>query len=473
MPATKQVMTDEHRILLELISEYPSNRKCLDFAVKQNTARPPCFPNQVPEKVLGLFRDPDSMKLATTDHEIVSQCHRGKLPLPMFMEAAPRRQLSFEVGEGVKAAVVTTGGLAPGLNAVVHSIVHRHTRTYHRLMGPNGLVCGYLNGMDGLKSGERIELDSDTTAKWLDSGGSELGAGRGAKDPLARADELDQVLTRLQNSLIDILYVVGGDGSLSFAHQLATHPNNKRLIVVGIPKTMDNDVLWVSQSFGFESAVQQAAEIINTIHCEAESTRRSCLIEFFGAASGFVAANAAFANGHVDLVLIPEVFRGKTQEQCLTILKEYREYLFREVQRKVDSKKPHLVIVAAEGVGEELQKADVKLQGRTVITKQNFRIEFLKFIENIPNVGQHFEFQPRYLIRSMPANAHDKVYCQRLGALAVDNALAGYTDFMISQWQTDYVMVPLSLVNRGIKQVQPNDIFWRQVEDSTGQPHVE
>lgn len=466
-------MTDERQILLDLIEEYPTNKKSLDFAIRPFPGRPASFLNQVPEKVLGLFREPSCLKLATCDHEIIAQCQRSKLPLPAFMEAGPRRHLSFDVGEGVRAAVVTTGGLAPGLNAVVHSIVHRHTRTYHRLMGPNGSVCGYINGMDGLKAGERIELDADKTAKWLDSGGSELGAGRGAKDPLTRLEELDQVLTRLQNSLIDILYVVGGDGSLNFAHQLAIHPNNKRLIVVGIPKTMDNDVLWVSESFGFASAVQQAANVIDTIHCEAESTRRSCLIEFFGASSGFVAANAAFANGHVDLVMIPEAFHGKSQEECMGILKEYRDFLFREVQRKVDSKKPHLVIVSAEGVGEVLGKAGVKLQPRVQVTKQNFRIEFLKFIENIPNIGQHFEFQPRYLIRSMPANSHDKVYCQRLGALAVDNALAGYTDFMISQWLTEYVMVPLSLVTKGIKQVHPKDTFWRHAEESTGQPHVE
>ncbi|MDR3691102.1 MAG: 6-phosphofructokinase [Fimbriimonas sp.] len=466
-------MTDERRILLELIDEYPTNRKSLDLTIHAHPAKTAAYPNQVPEKVLGQFREQSCLKLATIDHEIIAQCHGSRLPIPAFMEAAPRIQLAFDSADGLKAAVVTTGGLAPGLNAVVHAIVYRHMRTYHRLMGPNGVVWGYLNGIDGLKSGERIELDSDKTAKWLESGGSELGAGRGAKDALTRAEEVELVLTRLQNSLIDILYVVGGDGSLNFAHQLAIHPQNKRLIVVGIPKTMDNDVLWVSQSFGFESAVQQATNIINSIHCEAESTRRTCFIEFFGASSGFVAANAAFANGHVDLVMIPEAFQGRSKEECLAILHEYREFLFREVQRKVDSKKPHLIIVAAEGVGAVLGKAGVKLHPRIPITKQNFRLEFLKFIEDIPNVGQHFEFQPRYLIRSMPANSHDNVYCQRLGALAVDNALAGYTDFMISQWLTEYVMVPLSLVTRGIKQVDPKDTFWRQAEESTGQPHVE
>jgi 6-phosphofructokinase 1 len=112
----------------------------------------------------------------------------------------------------------------------------------------------------------------------------------------------------------DILYVIGGDGSLKTAHEIAVR--NPTRSVVGLPKTMDNDVLWVWQSFGFDTAVEQATRVINTLHSEAEATRRICVVELFGAESGFVAANAVLGSGHVDAVLIPEVFKALTVDDA-------------------------------------------------------------------------------------------------------------------------------------------------------------
>jgi 6-phosphofructokinase 1 len=431
--------------------------------------------NRVGEDKLGLFRDPSARKAVIADMELLRAFTEKGLKVPSFLEAGPRAVLRHNPRE-VKAAIVTTGGLAPGLHCVIHSIVSRHCRTYGIARGK---VLGVYNSFRGLcaLADNQIELNPIKTEEWLDQGGSKLGIMRGEKKgEEALAEMVDLITKNLESNNIDILYVIGGDGTLRATHQIALA--NPTRSVVGIPKTMDNDVLWVWQSFGFDTAVEQATRVINTLHSEAEGTRRVGIIELFGADSGFVAANATLASGHVDLVLIPEVFYLLNEEEATDYLDEVVNHIRKAVQDRDNSAThdPHAVAVVAEGVGHalEVKKNGVFIQG-TRVTKENFVKLLTKMIEKRVHDAHRqsvpvFENQPRHYIRSLPANPHDQIYCERLGALAVDNALGGYTDFMISKWLTEFVLVPLALVGSGQKSIPVNGMFWKQVVSSTDQP---
>lgn len=436
----------------------------------------------VSEAVVGLFRDPKSREVLVADVKTLQECEEKGMPLPSFLEAGPRAKLRHDP-HNVRAAVVTTGGLAPGLNSVIHSIVVRHSLIY-QLNQAKGRVLGVYDSFRGLcdLADNCVVLDPAETEKWLSEGGCKLGCVRyypgGARGDETIAELADVITRNLVANGIDILYVIGGDGSLRVAHQIALR--NPTISVVGIPKTMDNDVLWVWQSFGFDTAVEQATGVVNTLCSEAESARRVCVVELFGAESGFVAANAALASGHVRLVLIPEVFDLLDAEQTEVYLDSVVEHL-RRVVRGITFKpapslpySPHAVAIVAEGVGAVLKQKGFGVKGKTV-DKTTFVQRFMELIaERVHDARsrpvQVFLNQPRHHIRAVPANAHDQIYCDRLGALAVDAALAGYTDCMVSQWLTEFVLVPLSLVEMGQKSIPVKGMFWKQVVSATGQP---
>jgi 6-phosphofructokinase 1 len=244
---------------------------------------------------------------------------------------------------------------------------------------------------------------------------------------------------------------------------------NLNLSVAVVPKTMDNDILWVWQSFGFVTAVDKATEIINTLHTEAESNRRVCVIQLFGAKSGHVAANAALASGDVDAVLIPEE-DFEVELVC--------QYVAERVARF-----KHAVIVMAEGA-RGIEKRDGRWWRWSAETHEQRDRNFHRMQEALKNtlkkegLGRHGVFgnQPQHVIRSVIPNSHDQVYCRRLADMVVDSCLGGYTNFMISSWLTEYVLVPLifsakgGLTEEGYKTFPTGGIFWRTVVRSTGQP---
>jgi len=442
----------------------------------------PTSPNNIPQDKLGLFRRRGSRKAVIADMELLARFQDKKLTVPSFLEAGPRAELRFDPHD-VRAAVVTTGGVAPGLHCVIHSVVKRHCDTYS-IGSSRGRIFGVYNSFQGLctLADSLVELTTAMTEGWLDQGGSKLGivryypkdeTGKDISGDAAIRKMADEITLQLQTNRIDILYVIGGDGSLKTAHEIAVR--NPTRSVVGIPKTMDNDVLWVWQSFGFDTAVEQATRVINTLHSEAEATRRICVVELFGAESGFVAANAALASGHVDAVLIPEEFKALTVDDAEQYLVKLVDHIGERVEDEDQrAHNPHAVVVVAEGVGTALESMEASIEGAKV-TKTKF-VDQLKARLQAKVVDAHgkgipvFVNQPRHHIRAVPANAHDQIYCERLGALAVDNALAGYTDCMISQWLTEFVLVPMPLVTLGKKSIPINGMFWKQVVSSTGQP---
>jgi 6-phosphofructokinase 1 len=431
----------------------------------------PTIHNPRSRATLGYYRPAASCRAVLADMDYISYFIERGLPVPSFREAGPREHLYFEP-RTVRAAVITSGGIAPGLNRVLHSIAMRHCTTYQMDFTSGGELLGVFDGIAGLLS-EKMDccrLTPDMTEKHLDEGGSMLGSRR--QYGVALAEMRKRVAAVLRAERINILYVIGGDGSLRAANELAQEVPD--VAVVGVPKTMDNDILWVNPSFGFQSSVEKAVEVLGSLRTESNSTRRIGIVELFGAKSGFVAANAAHAFGLADLVLIPEMFEGYTEPSAL------KAALIRaldHVRRLVaESERASGLIVIAEGVGMIMKEHGVKLCDDPAVRDEfTYQVEgYLKRkLRNArgDEVGT-FVNRPRHHIRAFPPNAADQTYCDRLGALAVETALAGFSRCIVSQWLSEFVLVPLDLVAAGKKHLTTTGMFWRQIMQATGQPDV-
>ncbi|MEW6386505.1 MAG: 6-phosphofructokinase [Thermodesulfobacteriota bacterium] len=446
-----------------------------------------------------------------------------------FPEAGPRQGLYFPpmVTDELKVAILVSGGIAPGINAVVDGIVQRHWLYACCHKQEKGLkIYGLRNGfqafeaiqdsMKPLAANDDLKLkDALVTSAHASEGGSILGTSR--VDELiqleTRLTKLEDIVNKLRVSQFDILYVIGGDGSMKAAHALwsvARNTPGRPLSVVAIPKTMDNDILWVWQSFGFLSAVEKAREVIEQLHTEVSSNPRLCILQLFGSDSGFVVSQAVLASptGHCDVALIPEVDFSMTK-----LAKVIKKKMWKRRQRI-----PHGLIVLAEtaiptdatqyaapegqkpaiDIGlsrreqdeilrfHECRKQGKRIQGQT---SDYLRTAGLKIVsQGLPLLLPETEIdrddmfepdwkkmrvftnEPRHLLRAIPPSCSDIIFGQRLGILAVDNAMAGFTDFMISQWLTEYVLVPLKLVVLGRKRIPSTGMFWRSVLAKTGQP---
>jgi len=268
---------------------------------------------------------------------------------------------------------------------------------------------------------------------------------------------------------------------------------------VAIPKTMDNDILWVWQSFGFLSAVQRANEAIRQLYTEVRSNPRLCVVQLFGSDSGFVVSHAALASGVCDAALIPEVgfsmrklsayikdkLKGRYKPGMggqspygLIVMAEtaiphdVKEYIDDEAVGLESEEKKAIELFMSHGHRVQGQTPDTLRTGSLKIVSRVLQNEIQKMKDDDPYWGNFrvFTNEPRHLLRAIAPSSSDVIFAQRLGVLAVDNAMAGYTDFMISQWLTEYVLVPLKLVVLGRKRVPPQGIFWKSLLANTGQP---
>jgi 6-phosphofructokinase 1 len=431
----------------------------------------PLIPNPQSQDRVGLYRADTSRRSVLADLDYINRFVGAGEAIPGFLEAGPKEYHFFDA-RSVRAAIVTSGGIAPGLNRVVHSIVQRHCSTYECHESTGGVVYGVIDGVYGLV-GEELDLEvltPEKTASWLTKGGSALGSVRYKGKKLTEV--ADNIARNLRNAGINIIYVIGGDGSLNMADALAKVV--PEIAVVGVPKTMDNDIMWVAQSFGFSTAVAEAAKTISFFHTESESTRRVGIIELFGAHSGFVAANAAHACGCANLVLIPEMFATcQNSEQLMAALQKSLQHVRDKVSQM---KRGSGLIVVAEGVGMLFEKYQVLVNG-VLPEKGRFAYAIEALLKNTMKDQRGREIQPfvnrpRHHIRSAPPNAFDQTYCDRLGALAVETGLAGYTRCVVSFWLSEYVLVPLSLLANQKKLMTTEGMFWKQVLLSTGQPNV-
>ncbi|MBW2218265.1 MAG: ATP-dependent 6-phosphofructokinase, partial [Deltaproteobacteria bacterium] len=374
---------------------------------------------------------------------------------PAFELAGPRSKIYFDPSK-IRCGLVTCGGLCPGLNDIIRAVV---LELYYRYGVRN--IYGINYGLQGFipKYGhDVIDLTPTHVERILDMGGSVLGSSRGPQDIAEVADSLERMN-------IGILFMVGGDGTLMAAGKIADEilERNLKIGVVGIPKTIDNDIYLVSRSFGFDTAIDVATQAIRGAHNEAEGYPNGIgLIKLMGRHSGFIAATAALAQQDVNFVLIPEVdFELEGPNGLLTKLEKRLK------------KRKHAVIVVAEGAGQKFFQSDKEVDASGNIKLDDIGL-FLKEKINEYFKAKNMEvslkyIDPSYMIRSLPANANDSVFCGFLGRDAVHAGMAGKTKLIIGHWNNHFVHVPIESSAGNRKCVSPHGKLWRTVLESTGQ----
>jgi 6-phosphofructokinase 1 len=382
-----------------------------------------------------------------------------QLDLLAFEHAGPRGELFFNPAE-VTAAVVTCGGLCPGINNVIRSLVFELVYNYgvRRVWG---IRYGF-RGLNPDNSRSPLELTPQLVSGIHHQGGTFLGTSRGGQNP-------QETVERLVSLGVNMLFCIGGDGTQRGAHAIADAIKARELpiAVVGIPKTIDNDVRFCFRTFGFFTAVAEAEKVIDRAHVEAKSVENGVgLVKLMGREAGFIAAAAALASGEANFCLIPEVPFGLTgQSGFLEKLK--RRLLARE----------HAVVVVAEGAGQDLISAsgagelgfdasgNRRLNDIGYFLKEQIGDYFAA--EGIPVSVKYFD--PSYEIRSVPASAVDSLLCDRFARAAAHAAMAGKTDLLIGLWHNHLIHVPLELSTGEKKRLDPRSELWRAVLASTGQ----
>ncbi|WP_024653324.1 ATP-dependent 6-phosphofructokinase [Borrelia persica] len=382
----------------------------------------------------------------------------------IFLEkAGPRRKIYF-VPKHVKAAIVTCGGLCPGFNDVIRSIV----RTLWNVYDVHN-ICGVKFGYKGLLSESNlnfVELNPDVVDDINQLGGTILGSSRGGIKPVEIVDTLEKMG-------INMLFNIGGDGTQKGSILIAEEieKRNLKIAVIGIPKTIDNDFMFVQKSFGFETAVEQSVAAVAGAHFEANSAYNGIgLVKVMGRDSGFIAAYTALSSNDVNFCLIPELdFDIEGSNGLLAHLE--RRLFKKESMDEI----PHAVILIAEGAGQKYFDSSMRKKDDSgnllyedigLYIKDKINVYFKS--KNIPINLKYID--PSYLIRSAPANASDSLYCARLGSNAVHAAMSGKTKLLISLWSTKFVHVPIKMAVIARNKVNVNGSFWRDVLASTGQP---
>jgi 6-phosphofructokinase 1 len=377
-----------------------------------------------------------------------------------FELAGPRDRIFFDP-RTVRCAIVTCGGLAPGLNNVVRGIVLELWTGYGVRQ-----IFGFRYGYEGLIARfghDPLPLTPESVAAIHHQGGTVLGSSRGGHDP-------GEIVDNLEANGIGILFVIGGDGTMRGAMRIAREARGRglRLAVVGVPKTIDNDVPFIDRSFGFVTAYSAAVDAIRSARVEAIAARDGVgLVKLMGRHSGFLACQAALASTEADLVLIPEV----------PLVLEGERGVFACLDR-VLARKGHAVVVAAEGIAQELiadggepardRSGNPALRDAGVFLRDRLLMH-LRGRGTEPTVKY---IDPSYTIRSIPACPSDSIYCWNMARHAVHAAMAGNTGMLIGRWHGRFVHVPMALATRESRRVDPGGDLWTSVIESTGQPRA-
>ncbi|XP_008795218.1 ATP-dependent 6-phosphofructokinase 5, chloroplastic isoform X1 [Phoenix dactylifera] len=367
--------------------------------------------------------------------------------------AGPREKIYFKPEE-VNAAIITCGGLCPGLNDVIRQIVI--TLEIYGVKNIVGVPFGYRGFVKGVPE---ISLSRRVVQNIHLGGGSILGVARGGPS-------VKEIVDRMQERNINMLFVLGGNGTHAGANAIHKECQRRwmRVAVVGVPKTIDNDILLMDKTFGFDTAVEEAQRAINSAYIEAHSAYHGIgIVKLMGRSSGFIAMHASLASGQVDICLIPEVpFNLHGPNGVLSHLK----YLI-ETKRSA-------VVCVAEGAGQNLlQKTHARNANGNIILGDigvHIQQETKKFFQEISVPADVKYIDPTYMIRAVRANASDGILCTVLGQNAVHGAFAGFSGITVGICNTHYVYFPIAEVISYPKQVDPNSRMWHRCLTSTGQP---
>lgn len=375
--------------------------------------------------------------------------------IPCFEMAGPRDRIFFDPAE-IGCGIVTCGGLCPGINDVIRAIV---MSLYHHYGVRN--IWGFRYGYEGLapKYGHTpIALTPEKVKDIHNSGGTILGSSRGPQDVSQMVDTLEQMN-------ISTLYAIGGDGTMSGISAICAEISRRELQmnVIGIPKTIDNDIAYIDMSFGYITAVEASNTSTYTAYVEAMGARNGIgLVKLMGRESGFIAASATLANNVVNFCLIPEV--DFTLEGFLAALK------------KRITTRGYAVIVVGEGAGQNLFCEDLGTDASGNPKLGNIghylREQIKEFFaaEEIDIILKYID--PSYTIRSMPANAYDSAFCLLMGYNAVHAGMTGRTNMFIGHANNQFTHVPIPLVVNKRKKVDPMSRMWEDVLSCTGQPEM-
>ena len=420
----------------------------LDFTIERLGECRFSFPKQG-----GRFTDDGERILYNTQVDDIRRMFReGKEP-PSMEVAGPREKIFFDPSS-LACGIVTCGGLCPGLNDVIRAVVLSLSHHYGVKK-----IYGFRYGYEGLvqKYGHKpIDLTPETVSGINEAGGTILGSSRGPQDPV-------EMIKTLEDLRIGILFAVGGDGTLRGAQKIAQEAARRglKISVIGIPKTIDNDISYIHETFGFETSVSEARRATHAAHSEARAARNGIgLVKLMGRDSGFIAACSVLVDSEVNFCLIPEVPFGL-------------EGLLQALRKRLEQK-AHAVIVLAEGAGQDLTAAtgecdcsgNIKYGDIGIFLRDNIR-DYFKGIGMEINLKY---IDPSYMIRSLPANPHDSAFCLVLGQCAVHAGMSGRTNMVVGFWNHLFTHVPISLAVSKRKRIDPEGELWNSVIASTGQP---
>lgn len=389
-------------------------------------------------------------------HKIGSGVPREEAELS-FEEAGPRERIFFDPAE-TTAAVITCGGLCPGLNNVIRSVFSELTYNYgvKRVLG---IRSGY-RGLNPAVGPPPVEMTQAYVEQIHKLGGTVLGSSRGPQDVSVMVDFLE-------SQRIDILFCIGGDGTQRGAHAIYEEISRRglRKAVVGIPKTIDNDIPFVWMTFGYVTALEQAEEVLRGAHVEACGAPNGiAIVKLMGRDAGFIAAGAALASDEANFVLVPEIeFPLEGEGGFLEALRQRMEF------------RGHALVVVAEGAGQHLFREQGDTRDASGNVKHQDIGPFLRnriktyFTERDIHVSIKY-IDPSYVIRSVPANAWDRILTNQMARSAVHAAMAGRTDTLIGSWNNELIHVPLRTANTTKKHLDLSSDLWVGVLSSTGQP---
>jgi 6-phosphofructokinase 1 len=400
----------------------------------------------------------DSTVLMHHDRGEVLRRVREGLELAAFEAAGPRQRI-FMDPKKTAAAIVTCGGLCPGINNVIRTLVMTlyHGYGVQRILGIRYGFQGFIPRFGHEPQPLTPEFVRDIHLM----GGSVLASSRGEQD-------VDAIVDWLVANRVNLLFSIGGDGTLRGT--LAIHEAVKRrglaIGVVAVPKTIDNDISYVERTFGLETAFSIAAESIRAAHTEAIGAPNGIgIVKVMGRMSGFIAANAALALNEVNFVLIPEVPFGLEGPGGLLALLEQR------LRRR-----GHAVLIVAEGAGQDYVKESppkMDASGNPVLGDigKYLRDRIGGYLREHARLEANLKYiDPSYLVRAAPANAHDAIYCIQLAQHAVHAGMAGRTGLLVGEWNGQFTHIPIALAVSRRKSLSPEDPLWLSVLESTGQP---